>query len=53
MALVFVSSGYAKSRGWLFAKSWMWLAPALSGNWRGTFTCAGRDVDRVDYEDYH
>jgi hypothetical protein len=53
MALVFVSSGYANSRGWLFAKSWMGLASALSGNWRVTFTFAGKDVDRVDYEDYH
>ena len=25
----------------------------VSGNWRVTFTCAGKDVDRVDYEDYH
>ncbi|HYW48704.1 MAG TPA: type II toxin-antitoxin system RelE/ParE family toxin [Bryobacteraceae bacterium] len=25
----------------------------VSGNWRVTFTCVGRDVDRVDYEDYH
>jgi len=25
----------------------------VSGNWRITFTCAGKDVDRVDYEDYH
>jgi proteic killer suppression protein len=24
-----------------------------SGNWRVTFSCAGKDVDRVDYEDYH
>ena len=28
-------------------------ASALSGNWRVTFTFAGKDVDRVDYEDYH
>ena len=25
----------------------------VSGNWRVTFICAGKDVDRVDYEDYH
>jgi proteic killer suppression protein len=25
----------------------------VSGNWRVTFTCAGKDVDRVDYEDDH
>ena len=25
----------------------------VSGNWRVTFTCVGRFVDRVDYEDYH
>jgi len=25
----------------------------VSGNWRVTFTCIGKDVDRVDYEDYH
>ncbi len=24
----------------------------VSGNWRVTFTCAGKDVDYVDYEDY-
>ena len=29
-----------------------WAVKA-SGNWRVTFTCAGKDVDRVDYEDYH
>jgi len=28
-------------------------AVKVSGNWRITFTCAGKDVDRVDYEDYH
>jgi toxin HigB-1 len=28
-------------------------AVKLSGNWRVTFTWAGKDVDRVDYEDYH
>src|ERR1035441_9655335 len=26
-------------------------AVTVSGNWRVTFTCAGKDVDRVDYED--
>ena len=25
----------------------------VSGNWRVTFTCVGKDADRVDYEDYH
>lgn len=25
----------------------------VSGNWRVTFVFVGRDVDRVDYEDYH
>ena len=25
----------------------------VNGNWRLTFNCAGKDVDRVDYEDYH
>ena len=25
----------------------------VSGNWRVTFICAGKDVDRVDYLDYH
>jgi proteic killer suppression protein len=25
----------------------------VSGNWRITFTCAGKDIDHVDYEDYH
>jgi toxin HigB-1 len=25
----------------------------VSGNWRVTFAFVGRDVDRVDYEDYH
>jgi len=25
----------------------------VSGNWRVTFTCAGKDMDEVDYEDYH
>ena len=28
-------------------------AVKVSGNWRVTFTFAGKDVDRVDYEDYH
>jgi proteic killer suppression protein len=28
-------------------------AVKVSGNWRVTFTCAAKDVDRVDYEDYH
>jgi proteic killer suppression protein len=28
-------------------------AVKVSGNSRVTFTCAGKDVDRVDYEDYH
>ena len=28
-------------------------AVKVSGNWRVTFTCAGRDVAGVDYEDYH
>jgi len=28
-------------------------AVKVSGNWRLTFTCVGKDVDRVDYEDYH
>jgi hypothetical protein len=28
-------------------------AVTVSGNWRVTFTCIGKDVDRVDYEDYH
>jgi len=25
----------------------------VSGNWRVTFRFAGKDADRVDYEDYH
>ena len=25
----------------------------VSGNWRLTFTFVGKDVDAVDYEDYH
>jgi proteic killer suppression protein len=28
-------------------------AVTVSGNWRVTFVYAGKDVDRVDYEDYH
>ena len=28
-------------------------AVKVSGNWRITFTCVARDVDRIDYEDYH
>jgi proteic killer suppression protein len=28
-------------------------AVKVSGNWRVTFAYAGRNVDRVDYEDYH
>ena len=28
-------------------------AVKVSGNWRVTFTFAGKDVDQVDYEDYH
>ncbi len=28
-------------------------AVTISGNWRITFTIKGRDVERVDYEDYH
>jgi proteic killer suppression protein len=28
-------------------------AVRVSGNWRVTFNYAGRDVDRVGYEDYH
>jgi proteic killer suppression protein len=28
-------------------------AVKVSGNWRITFTCAGKDIVRVDYEDYH
>ena len=28
-------------------------AVKVSGNWRVTFTCAGKDIDGVDYEDYH
>jgi len=28
-------------------------AVKVSGNWRVTFICAGKDVDSVNYEDYH
>ena len=28
-------------------------AVKVSANWRVTFTCSGKDVDEVDYEDYH
>ena len=28
-------------------------AVKVSGNWRVTFTVEGKDVGRVDYEDYH
>jgi proteic killer suppression protein len=28
-------------------------AVKVSGNWRVTFTWAGKDADCVDYEDYH
>jgi proteic killer suppression protein len=28
-------------------------AVTVSGNWRVTFTCTGKGVERVDYEDYH
>ncbi len=28
-------------------------AVKVSGNWRVTFRFAGRDAERVDYEDYH
>jgi proteic killer suppression protein len=28
-------------------------AVKVSGNWRVTFTFVGKDVYRVDYEDYH
>ncbi|WP_394766587.1 type II toxin-antitoxin system RelE/ParE family toxin [uncultured Paludibaculum sp.] len=28
-------------------------AVKVSGNWRVTFICAGKDVEPVDYEDYH
>jgi proteic killer suppression protein len=28
-------------------------AVKVSGNWRVTFTIVGRDVEGVDYEDYH
>lgn len=25
----------------------------VSGNWRVTFAWTGKDVDHIDYEDYH
>jgi len=28
-------------------------AVAVSGNWRVTFAFIGKDVEKVDYEDYH
>ena len=28
-------------------------AVKVSGNWRVTFAFAGKDVEQVDYEDYH
>lgn len=28
-------------------------AVTVSGNWRITLVCDGRDVERVNYEDYH
>ena len=28
-------------------------AVKVSGNWRVTFICAGKDFNNVDYEDYH
>ncbi len=28
-------------------------AVKVSGNWRVTFAFAGKDAERVDYEDYH
>jgi proteic killer suppression protein len=28
-------------------------AVSVSGNWRVTFVFVGKDVDEVDYEDYH
>jgi proteic killer suppression protein len=28
-------------------------AVKVSGNWRVTFICAGKNIDHVDYEDYH
>ena len=33
-------------------RKWTW-AVKVSGNWRVTFRFAGKDVERVDYEDYH
>ncbi|MBZ5728585.1 MAG: type II toxin-antitoxin system RelE/ParE family toxin [Acidobacteriia bacterium] len=34
------------------AREGTWAAK-VSGNWRVTFSSAGKDVDQVDYEDYH
>ena len=34
------------------ARKGTWAVKA-SGNWRVTFAFAGKDADRVDYEDYH
>jgi proteic killer suppression protein len=34
------------------ARKGTWAVTA-SGNWRVTFAFAGKNVDRVDYEDYH
>jgi len=28
-------------------------AVSVSGNWRVTFKCVGKDADSVEYEDYH
>ncbi len=34
------------------ARKGIW-AVKVSGNWRVTFGFAGKDAERVDYEDYH
>jgi toxin HigB-1 len=34
------------------ARAGTW-AVKVSGNWRVTFVVADKDIDRVDYEDYH
>ena len=34
------------------ARKGIW-AVTVSGNWRVTFGFAGKDAERVDYEDYH
>ena len=34
------------------ARAGTW-AVRVSGNWRVTFVVADKDIDRVDYEDYH